>query len=85
MAAMQVASGYLRTTQSFYDEKTFTIRGRAYRENWQNLPTFDTGCLRFYIYTDSDVVLTEGQISIMGNVDYSINFNGFQNGRYGIR
>ena len=86
LAVIQVTSGYLPTTQNiFHDTKTFTVRGRAYRENWENFFTFDKGCLQVYIYMDSYNLWTEKRFPIGENVDYSINFNGIQGRKYIMR
>ena len=86
LAVIQVTSGYLPTTQKiFHDTKTFTVRGRAYRENWENFFTFDKGCLQVYIYMDSYNLLTKNRFPIGENVDYSINFNGIQGRKYIMR
>ena len=86
MAFMRATSGYLPATKTMIrNTKTFTVRGTAYRDNLENFPTTDKGCLQVYIYMYSGGLLKENRFSIVGNVYYSIRFNGIQGRLYGIR
>ena len=91
-AAMQVTSEYLATTQSNFHEKTFTIQGVIFRENWGSFLLSDKGCLHFYIYTDSGKMLISREFLIDGkrhfidaNHYYSISFKGLQYRKYAMR
>ena len=83
--ARQMNSGYTATTKSIFEKKIYTIRGKAFRENWTNFPPTDRGCLNVYIYMGLDVLFTSKKFSVFGNLYYNISFNGIQSRIYAIR